>query len=220
MRNYRRPPIAAPVFYDPDGAVIEYGNRWAGAAPPEDTYSLSTHPARFAPLHDIADALIAYLSEVFDVEVAESDAFAADLLHLPGQMRRAVRVIPTDPASAGLTFVYTPYPGVALHAGLLHDFWYPTCGCDACDESWESEAERMEDLVGAVVTGNYQERFEAGSPAWIEYSVTKPEGSASGRSQAGDLPPSRIRQAKETLMQIPEGWAPWPTRAAPSSHLR
>ena len=45
------------------------------------------------------------------------------------------RVTPADPAGAPLTFDYTPYPGLILHAGLLHDFAYPIRGCDACDES-------------------------------------------------------------------------------------
>ena len=57
MSSYVRPLIEAPVFRDADGAVINYGSRWHGS-PPEDTYSVDTHPERFAPLHVVADALI------------------------------------------------------------------------------------------------------------------------------------------------------------------
>lgn len=35
---------------DTDGQVIDYGNRWGGGSPPEDGYSVETHPERFAPL--------------------------------------------------------------------------------------------------------------------------------------------------------------------------
>lgn len=55
---YLRPTIESPIFLDAEGQVIDYGNRWGGS-PPEDTYSVDTHPERFAPIHAIADALIA-----------------------------------------------------------------------------------------------------------------------------------------------------------------
>lgn len=51
---------------------------------------------------------------------------------------------PAAADAAVLTFVFTDYPGVIVHAGLLHDFLYPVCGCDACDETWQSVAEDME----------------------------------------------------------------------------
>ena len=46
--------------------------------------------------------------------------------------------------SAALTFVYTSFPSVLVQAGLLHDFSFPSCGCDACDETWESSADGLE----------------------------------------------------------------------------
>lgn len=45
------------------------------------------------------------------------------------------RLTLSDSAAAPLTFGFTSYPGLILHAGLLHDFAYPICGCDACDET-------------------------------------------------------------------------------------
>ena len=70
VSSYVRPSIDAPTFRDADGQVIDYGNRW-DASPPEDTYSVDTHPERFAPLHTVADALIAHLRDTYDVEVEE-----------------------------------------------------------------------------------------------------------------------------------------------------
>src|SRR5690606_12708315 len=75
----RRPEIDAPVFRDADGRVIDYGNRWSGS-PPEDTYSVDTHPERFAPLSVVADALVDHLRETFEVEV-DAEEIAADPVH-------------------------------------------------------------------------------------------------------------------------------------------
>lgn len=97
MNSYVRPSVDAPVFRDADGRVIDYGNRWHGS-PPEDTYSVETHPERFAPLHAIADALIAHLRANYDVEIDEDAATARDLMRPSFHDVRAVRIRPTDPA--------------------------------------------------------------------------------------------------------------------------
>lgn len=80
MSSYVRPSIDTPVFHDTDGQVVNYGNRWGGP-PPEESYSVDTHPERFAPLHAVADSLIAHLRDTYDVELMESAEAAADLLH-------------------------------------------------------------------------------------------------------------------------------------------
>jgi hypothetical protein len=146
VSSYLRPSIEAPVFRDADGKLIDYGNRWSGS-PPNETYSVHTHPERFAPLHTVADALIAYLRDTYDIQVIEGEETAADLLHPAPEVVRAVRIRPNDPPCATLTFVLTAYPGIFLHAGLLHDFHYPVCGCDACDSNWVAEADELEQQV-------------------------------------------------------------------------
>lgn len=213
MPTYVRPDIDAPVFRDVDGKVIAYGNRWGGESPPEDTYSVDTHPERFLPLHTIADALIAHLAETFNVEVSEDMAFAADLLHARDDVIRAVRLSPNDGRSAGLTFVFTSYPSVIIHAELLHDLLYPVCGCDACDESWEAQAGEMEWQVRAVTEGRYRESIDIGFRPWIEYTISTSDGGyQSGRSRAQDMPKERVREAKGILKGLPDGWAAWPVR--------
>ena len=57
MPAYERPRWGEPVFRDSAGAVVVYGSRWGQDGPPADTYSVDTHPERFAPLHVVADAL-------------------------------------------------------------------------------------------------------------------------------------------------------------------
>jgi hypothetical protein len=51
-----------------------------------------------------------------------------------------------------LTFAFTDHPGIRVYAGLLHDFPFPVCGCDACEWFWEAEVDApLEELVDAVV---------------------------------------------------------------------
>lgn len=216
MTSYVRPSIDVPVFCDVDGQVIEYGSRWNGA-PPEDTYSVDTHPERFAPLHLIADTLITHLRDTYDVEVTESVEVAADLIH-PAyhDVVRAVRIQPNDQTCASLTLVLTAYPGVYMHAGLLHDFHYPVCGCDACDSTWEGEADDLERQVLAVVTGNYRESIERGRHPWVDYVFTHPDGASSGRSRAQDLLADRLKVARSVLGDLSDGWAAWPRSASVS----
>lgn len=215
VSSYRRPSIDAPVFCDADGQVIDYGNRWVGS-PPEETYSVDTHPERFAPLHTVADALIAYLRDTYDVQLIEGEETAADLLHPAPEVVRAVRIRPNDPACAALTFVFTAYPGIILHAGLLHDLHYPVCGCDACDSHWAAEADELEKHVLAVVSGHYREGIERGSPTWVEYAFAYPDGRASGRSRAQDSAAERLNSAEPILRNLSEGWAAWPRAASDS----
>lgn len=211
MSPYVRPTIDAPTFLDAEGEVIPYGRRWNGS-PPEDTYSVDTHPERFAPLHEIADALIAHLRATYDVEVDEGSDVAADLLHdVSSDVIRAVRVRPKRAEAAALTFVFTPYPGVTLHAGLLHDFFFPSCGCDACDSTWDGEAGDLEQQVLAVVTGNYSERIDRGMRPWVEHRFTYPDGAwQGGRGRTGSIPAERVRAAKPVLRSLASGWRAWP----------
>ncbi len=213
MTSYVRPSIDTPVFRDADGQIIDYGNRWHGS-PPEQTYSIDSHPERFAPLHVVADALIAHLRDAYDVEVTEGEVTAAELLRPAPEAARAVRIRPNDPACAAATIVFTAYPGIIMNAGLLHDFHYPACGCDACDASWEGEADQLERQVLAVVTGHYREGIERGLRPWVEYAFTYPDGTSSGRSRAQDLPTERVKAAKPVLRHLANGWAAWPHAAS------
>lgn len=210
VSSYLRPSIEAPVFRDADGQVIDYGNRWSGS-PPEDTYSVDTHPERFAPLHTIADALIEHLRDTYAVESEESEETAADLIH-PAyhEVVRAVRIRPNDPACASLTFVFTAYPGIYLHAGLLNDFHFPVCGCDACDTSWQSEADALERTVLAVVTGHYRETLERRErDPWVGFAFTFPDGASSGGSREHGISAERFTAARSILREVGQ-WSAWP----------
>jgi hypothetical protein len=213
MSQYLRPPIAAPEFRDADGRPIEYGRRWHGS-PPAETYSVDTHPERFAPLHTVAEAIITHLRERFEVRVSEGHDHAADLVHPARDVVRAVRVQPNDPSCAALTFVFTGYPGIFLHAGVLHDFHYPSCGCDACDSNWTMEADELERHVFAVVEGGYRERVVRGPDPEAEFSIGFPDGSSSGRARLQGTPAERVEAAGALLDRLTDGWTAWPRRVS------
>ncbi|WP_449374521.1 DUF6226 family protein [Arthrobacter psychrolactophilus] len=212
MSGYQRPSFLDEIYLDGNGEPIAYGHRWGKGSPAEDSYSVTSNLHRFAPLHDVADALIAWLDSTFDVVAEESLDFAADLIHQPAPATRAVRVIPHNPAAAPLTFVFTQFPGVAIHAGVLHDFHFPSCGCDACDEGFDSVAEELEWTVRTVVSGGYSETFDRWPGKWLEYKLYEEEvGMRSGRGRIGGLPAERVKLARTSLPN--EGhWLPWTTK--------
>jgi hypothetical protein len=212
--RYFRPALPATMYYSVQGQPIPYGRRWGDDDPPENSYSVDSHPERFAGLHVVARALIGHLSAVYDVDAVSDPVYAADLLGNVEDAVEAVRVTPRSPGTASLTFVFTEYPGVMVHAGLLHDFSFPVCGCDACDDTAGSEADRLEMLVLAVAAGGYSERYPLGSRRWREYALTAVDGSAAegGKSEPGAVADARLRDAETRLRDIAGGWGPWPLR--------
>lgn len=103
MTAYVRPPILRQVFHDADGVPFEYGRRWDHLdGPPEDTYSVDSHPERFAPLADVAGALVRHLAVTYAVTVEDVDLRGVDLAS-------HTAVGPRTPCSRGSgTSVWTP----------------------------------------------------------------------------------------------------------------
>lgn len=220
--GYTRPEIRNLEFRDAAGAVIPFGERWADRddGPPEDAYSREEHPERFAPLHTIAEALIAHLRDAYDVAVWEGTASFSELLNAPGidESTRAVRITPRDPHCAPITLTFTDLPGVMLTSGYYSDTAFPSCGCSACDETWEEEGARLEDHVLAIVAGGFTER--AWPSPWRELRAPDGSWAESGSVQEGTVPAERLATAEARLAELrrahPAGnWQPWPVRVRP-----
>jgi hypothetical protein len=214
---YLRPPLPAMTYYSPEGELIPYGRRWAAGGPAPDSYSEDSHPERFGGLHTVALALIDHLAAAYDVDVDTDLVHAKELLGVARNVVEAVRVTPRRRGAARLTFVLTSYPGVVVHAGVLHDFPFPVCGCDACDETAETAAERMEMLVLTEAAGGFSERYPVGSRRWCEYALTAVDGSGSesGRGEPGPVAAGRLQDAEIRLREMAGGWSPWPLRESP-----
>lgn len=212
--RYERPTLTDNTYEAADGTVIAYGERWKdnGYTPPENSYSVTSNPERFADLHVVADALIEFLTRAYDVTVTDELRCANDLSVSGADVVRAVRLTPRDDTAAPLTFALTSFPGVVVHAGMLHDFIYPSCGCDACDETAITQVEELEQLVLGVAAGCYRERYPVGSKRGSQYVLTNPRGtgSSSGGSAVETTAPARLVAAEERLQTLPDGWQPWP----------
>lgn len=211
MPGYLRPSPARRVFADDSGTPIPYGERWGRGSPPGDSYSVTSNLERFAPLHDVADALIAWLSASFDVAIEDALGLAADLARVPADAVRAVRLRPIDGSASPLTVVFTSFPGIHLHAGFLVDAFFPVCGCDACDETWETCAGALEETVFAVVEGGLSERLTARAEVPVSFRLQFPGGWRGGTSRAEDHPVERLAAARSALA-AGRTWAPWPLR--------
>lgn len=241
MGEYSRPDIPAVVLRDEDGTIVEYGRRWAefGGAPPEDSYSVIEHPERFAPLRTVAAALIDHLVSTYDVEVEEGPQVIADIPHPPAldDTVRAVRLVPKSGSGAPLVVVLTSFPVVHVHAGVLFTTRYPSCGCNACDETWEPVAEELEWQLLAIAGGGFAE--EVSPPRRASWSYERGVGlvmgmgqtvshrlhaldggsGASGQSRAEDIPPALLARAQATLDAVAAvsadgSWPAWPPRIA------
>lgn len=244
MSEYMRPHIESVEFRDDDGNVIEYGNRWAsrGGSPPEDSYSVEEHPERFAPLHTVAAALIDHLVSNYEVDVEEGHHVTADLLHAPTaeETVRAVRLTPRRDACAPLVFVLTSYPALRVHAGTLFREFYPSCGCNACDERWDDVADELEWQVFAIVGGGFTEEvseprrakwtydrghgFVKGMGQTVSHRLRALDGEhqSGGQSRAEDVPTELLKTARAALDAVAavsaDGnwlpWLPWPPKAS------
>lgn len=241
MSEYARPVMPLVTFLDGAGREIAYGTRWAhlGGTPPEDSYSVTEHPERFAPLHTVATALIEHLTSQYDVEIAEGrDALAGDLRYTPGpdEIVRAVRITPNAQECAPLELILTTYPSVALRAGTLFSTSHPSCGCDACDETWEDAADRLESHAWSVVGGGLTKTvgprklprlsydrghgITVGMGQTVSHVLRSVDGESweGGESPAKDLPKPLLSETKARLTALasvsPAGnWLPWPLRA-------
>ncbi|MGO2660688.1 DUF6226 family protein [Mycetocola reblochoni] len=241
MSEYIRPQIGSAVFRDDAGGVIAYGARWddRDGSPPEESYSVVSHPERFAPLHLVATAVVDELVRRFDVDVEEGAQQVDGLLGAPDPARvvRAIRLTPRDEACAPLVVVLTDFPGIWVSAGVLHTAAYPSCGCDACDEVWTDAADEFEWQTFAVASGGFSEGVNAPRrPRWtfqrgigfvkgmgqtVTVRLVGEDGQSemSGESRAEDVPPALLARLQARLAAIAArggdgGWQRWPDRAA------
>ncbi|WP_345217140.1 DUF6226 family protein [Georgenia halophila] len=208
MSAYVRPPLPSQVFHEADGTPFVYGERWGCGDPPEESYSRVSHPERFAPLHDVADALVEHLANTYDVQVREGDG--------PGEnrgavVRRACVLTPASAAAAPLTLLWTDHPSVVLRAGLLAEDISPACGCDACDEPLEAQVEDLEEYVLGVAAGHLTE-WVRGRVTWVGFRLEAVDGHRSGESRS-DMSSAAVRDARHRLAALPAGrWQPWPLK--------
>lgn len=215
MNGYERPALPVKVYLDETGTPIDYGSRWRGGSPPEDAYSRTSDLDRFEPLHTVARALIDWLIATFDVTVDRDESVVADMVWAVKEINGAVRLTPRDALAAPLTFVFTSFPGVVLHAGALFDMHIPVCGCEACDDDVMQLLDQLEWATRVVVGGGYSERVGEDSGGFHEYKLENDAGTQSGRSPLAELPADLAVErvdAARGILPASGTWGAWPLR--------
>jgi hypothetical protein len=143
--------------------------------PDDDAYGRVTNPERFGRVVDAARSLIQLLESTYDVEAHHTvGGFQIGSNSWGETDGETVHFVPREGAPISITI--TGFPGVASRFGEWGVERFPTCGCDACYEQPESEIERMDELVNAVVAGRYEEELTRRS---LRTSFSGPWGSSS-----------------------------------------
>lgn len=177
-----------------------------------DAYSRCSNRERFAPLHAYAERAVARLASGYDVEVSSSSVRSVGLG--PASFvatRDPLTVTPRSPKASRLSFEFSSFPGLLVHYGRWHVASFPSCGCDACDEQFETEAIRLDELIGHVVAGRLLEELRRPwlGEAWLSESFI---GTATwgfpGAGSGGVAPPALARSIRRGRVERVR-WEPW-----------
>jgi hypothetical protein len=163
-------------------------------------------------LHDFALTLLDELHGSFEVERVERYGLEPELeRRFRGLARPTIRLVPADQKAALVTFVFTAFPGLFVRAGHWYGAAVPSCGCDACSETAESETLRLREMVDDVVAGRFRERITLPliGPAWEEWELWSPRHRSGHRS--------RVERGRARAMVDEAGlsaveWVGWPRR--------
>ena len=185
------------------------------AGPPADpAYSRVTNPERFRPLHAAMLDIVGRLERDFDVERTEGYGLDAELEREREPARPHVRLNPRDPEAAPIAVVFSNFPGLNVRFGRWFTEPFPSCGCDACDESAESEIERLNEMVENVVAGRFCEAIRRPlisfrGTGWRETKIWSSVGRRTSRSRVDGL---RAREMSGGHRRLDLDWKPWRRR--------
>jgi hypothetical protein len=183
------------------------GNRWGFAGPPLEAYSRVTNPERFSSLHDAAAELLDRLEHEFETERKEAYGLDPELEQGCNLSRPSVALVPPEIGAAPLVVAFSAFPGLRVRLGRWYVVAFPTCGCDACDETAEGETERLRLLIDNITAGQFREaiRLRADGTVWKESQFW-------GRGGAEELrlDQARVRELLDGGNRYSHEWGPWP----------
>jgi Family of unknown function (DUF6226) len=186
-------------------------NRWGSEGPPPEAYSRVTNPERFRPLHGFALTLLTQLVATF--EVGQTEGYSLDNDLKVGDLARpSVRLVPHHSKAAPVTVSFTTFPGLRVRAGRCYAESFPSCGCDACDETADVEIIRLGQMIDAVVAGRFREGIVLPplGDAWQVWELWWPRRSLGGMT----IDRQRARAMLADVERFSIAWAPWTRRPA------
>ena len=193
---------------------LGYAKDGRAVAPPDPAYSRVTNAERFRPLHSAMLETIGRLENDFDVERTEGYGPDAELERGLDPASPPVRLNPRDPDAAPIAVVFSTFPGLHVRFGRWYSEPFPSCGCDACDESAEGEIERLNEMVDDVVAGRFCEAIRRplisfrGS-GWRETKFWSSVGTRTNRSRVDGL---RAREMAGGRRRLDLNWKAWRRR--------
>jgi hypothetical protein len=178
--------------------------------PTPESYSRVTNPGRFLPLLQMAVDLLDRLAAEYDVsrdEVFDPPPGARPV----AQARPSVRLVPTIPTAAPIAVLFTTFPSLIVRCGRFLIEPFPSCGCDACDETAPMEGERLQAMLGDVVAGRFEETVTLPliGYASIGYRLGEPDSPTGYRSGGRRVTRAEARRAGGARAIE---WQPWPAR--------
>ena len=194
------------------------GSRWGPDGPPLEAYSRVTNAERFRPLHAAMLEIIGRLENEFEVEREEGYGLDEELERNVGLAGPYVRLSPRDTDAAPIGVTFSTFPGLHLRFGRWYMKPFPSCGCDACDESAEDEIERLTKRIDDVIAGRFREAIQRplisfmGS-GWRETEFWSPVGRHGSRSRVDGR---RAREMSGGRRRLDLDWKPWPRRKTTS----
>jgi hypothetical protein len=182
-------------------------------------------PERFRPVHAHALQLLARLESTYDVMRSEAFASSPGVFYPPSALEELrasfalppVLLTPRLPEAAPLAVAFTTPPGLIVHCGHWHEATFGAAFCSG-EDSWttaESEAERLDDLVGKVVDGLFAEAVRLPLVGAARLSVTFGDGTPRvGLNGEGWMTIPRAH-ARALIGKGPRAvrWRPWPRKA-------
>ena len=180
---------------------------WGVEGPPDEAYSRVTEPERFRPLHDWALEIVSRLQAEYVVVLHEGEEVDVELECAP-LSRQTIKLTPLQDSCAPITIVFTNFPGLAVRVGRWVTDWFPSCGCDACDEMPEGEFERFAKRLSCVVAGQFRESMSLQSGG---YGLCNAEFWSDGRrgSRGSRVPRNQASQILKDQAEIVQEWTPW-----------
>jgi len=132
-------------------------------SPPEEAYGRLTNLERFRPLHPAILEIIGQLEEQFEVDRVEGYGLDKGLVRSLGGAdfdlaRPDIKLTPSSSDAAPIVVAFTTFPGLYVRFGRWYTEAFPSCGCDACDESADEEIERLNEIVDDVTAGGFREK--------------------------------------------------------------
>ncbi len=187
------------------------GDRWGVESPPLEAYSRVTDAERFGSLHRVAAELLDRLEREFDAERADGYGLDPELEQGFKLARPSVSLVPRDAGAAPIVVAFSAFPGIVVRFGRWCTAAFPTCGCDACDETAEDEIERLKSMIDNLTAGRFREaiRISAEGATWHEWEFWSGGGRCAQKSQ---LDPARARQLVAAGDRSFYEWGPWPKR--------